>query len=67
MEILSKKYHSPYYLKNTSTFSTNTTTNKIIYINNLEEIEISQDNFNIIKPFKLADNLNWYLLKRLKK
>ena len=67
MEKLSKKYHSPYYLKNTSTFSTNTTTNKIIYINNLEDMEISPDNFTIIKQFKLADNLKWYLLKRLKK
>ena len=67
MEKLSKKYHSPYYLKNTSTFSTNTTTNKIMNINNLEDMEISPDNFAIIKQFKLADNLKWYLLKRIKK
>ena len=68
MEKLTKKfYNSPYYRKNTSTFSTNNTTNKIIFINNFEELEISPDNYTIIKQFKLTNNLKWYLLKKLKK
>ena len=68
MEKLSKKsYNSPNYLKNTSTFSTNNTTNKISLVNNLEALEISPENFTIIKQFKLSNNLKWYLLKRIKK
>ena len=68
MEKLSKKsYNSPNYLKNTSTFSTNNTTNKISLVNNLETLEISPENFTIIKQFKLSNNLKWYLLKRIKK
>ena len=68
MEKLSKKfYNSPYYHKNTSTFSTNSTTNKILLINNLEELEISPENYTIIKQFKLTNNLKWYLLKKIKK
>ena len=68
MEKLTKKFsHSPYYYKNTSTFSTNNTTNKLFFINNLEELEISPDNFTIVKQFKLSNNLKWYLLKKLKK
>ena len=68
MEKLTKKFsHSPYYGKNTSTFSTNNTTNKIIYINNLEELEVTPDNYTIVKQFKLSNNLKWYLLKRVKK
>ena len=67
MDKLSKIfYHSPYYHKNTSTFSTNTTTNKAIFVNNYEEAEISPDNYVIIKQFKLTENLKWYLLKKLK-
>ena len=67
MDKLSKMfYHSPYYHKNTSTFSTNTTTNKAIFVNNYEEAEISPDNYVIIKQFKLTENLKWYLLKKLK-
>ena len=68
MEKLSKKiYHSPYYHKNTSTFSTNTTTNRIVLGNNLEELEVTPENYVIIKQFKLTDNLKWYLLKKIKK
>ena len=68
MEKLTKKvYQSPNYHKNTSTFSTNTTTNRIILINNFEETEITPENYTIIKQFKLTDNLKWYLLKKLKK
>ena len=68
MEKLTKKFsHSPYYGKNTSTFSTNNTTNKLFFINNLEELEISPDNYTIVKQFKLSNNLKWYLLKKLKK
>ena len=68
MEKLSKKvYHSPYYHKNTSTFSTNTTTNRIVLGNNLEEVEVTPENYAIIKQFKLTDNLKWYLLKKIKK
>ena len=58
MEKLTKKFsHSPYYGKNTSTFSTNNTTNKLFFINNLEELEISPDNYTIVKQFKLSNNL----------
>ena len=68
MEKLSKKfYNSPYYYKNTSTFSTNNTTNKIYFINNLEELEITPENYTIIKQFKLTNNLKWYLLRKIKK
>ena len=68
MEKLTKKgYNSPIYHKNTSTFSTNTTTNRIMLINNFEETEITPENYTIIKQFKLTDNLKWYLLKKLKK
>ena len=68
MEKLTKKFsHSPYYGKNTSTFSTNNTTNKIIFVNNLEELEVTPDNYTIVKQFKLTNNLKWYLLKKLKK
>ena len=67
MDKLSKMcYHSPYYHKNTSTFSTNSTTNKVVFLNNYEETEISPDNYIIIKQFKLTENLKWYLLKKLK-
>ena len=68
MEKISKKFsNSPYYHKNTSTFSTNNTTNKVIMINNCDELEISPDNYTIIKQFKLSNNLKWYLLKKMKK
>jgi len=71
MEKLTKKYnHSPLYayLKNTSTFSTNNTShNRRILANNLEEIEISPDNYTIVKQVKLNNNLKWNLLKKIKK
>ena len=60
--------HSPCCRKNTSTFNTTNTTNKIIFINNnLDDVEISPDKYTIVKQFKLSNNLKWYLLKKLKK
>ena len=60
--------HSPCCRKNTSTFNTTNTTNKIIFINNnLDDVEISPDKYTIVKQFKLNNNLKWYLLKKLKK
>ena len=69
MEKLTKIiYHSPCCRKNTSTFNTTNTTNKIIFINNnLDDVEISPDKYTIVKQFKLSNNLKWYLLKKLKK
>ena len=71
VEKLTKKFsHSPLYAyhKNTSTFSTNNTShNRRILANNLEEVEISPENYTIIKQFKLNDNLKWNLLKKIKK
>ena len=60
-------YLSPCCHKNTSTFSSNNTTNKLFYINNLDDAEISPDKYVIIKQFKLSNNLKWYLLKKIKK
>ena len=71
VEKLTKKFnHSPLYAfrKNTSTFSTNNTShNRRILANNLEEVEISPDNYTIVKQFKLNNNLKWNLLKKIKK
>ena len=71
VEKLTKKfYHSPpyAYLKNTSTFSTNNTSNnRRLFANNLDEIEISPESYIIIKQFKLSNNLKWNLLKKIKK
>ena len=70
VEQLSRKYVSPYnYRKNTSVLSTNNTSNnrKIIINNNLDELEISPDNYIIVKSFQLNNNLKWYLLKKKKK
>ena len=71
VEKLTKKFsHSPLYAyhKNTSTFSTNNTShNRRILANNLEEVEISPENYTIIKQFKLNDNLKWNLFKKIKK
>ena len=67
MEKLSKRVYSPSYHKNTTTVSSNNTTNKIIYVNNLDEVEISPDKYIIVKQFKLSNNLKWYLLKKIKK
>ena len=71
VEKLTKKfYNSPpnSYRKNTSTFSTNSTiNNRRILANNLDEIEISPENYTIIKQFKLSNNLKWNLLKKIRK
>ena len=71
VEKLTKKfYHSPPYAyrKNTSTFSTNNTSNnRRILANNLDEIEISPERYTIIKQFKLSNNLKWNLLKKIRK
>ena len=71
VEKLTKKfYNSPpnSYRKNTSTFSTNSTiNNRRILANNLDEIEISPENYTIIKQFKLSNNLKWNLLKNIRK
>ena len=67
MEKLSKRVYSPSCHKNTTAVSSNNTTNKIIYINNLDEVEISPDKYIIVKQFKLSNNLKWYLLKKIKK
>ena len=71
VEKLTKKfYNSPpnAYRKNTSTFSTNSTSNnRRILANNLDEIEISPENYTIIKQFKLSNNLKWNLLKKIRK
>ena len=71
-EVEMEKYNKRIYLspcchKNTSTFSSNNTTNKLFYINNLDDAEISPDKYVIIKQFKLSNNLKWYLLKKIKK
>ena len=71
VEKLTKKFnHSPLYAyrKNTSTFSTNNTShNRRVLANNLEEVEISPDNYTIVKQFKLNNNLKWNLFKKIKK
>ena len=70
VEQLPRKYVSPYnYRKNTSALSTNNTSNnrKIIINNNLDDLEISPDNYIIVKTFQLNNNLKWYLLKKKKK
>ena len=70
VEQLSRKYVSPYnYRKNTSALSTNNTSNnrKIIINNNLDDLEVSPENYIIVKNFQLNNNLKWYLLKKKKK
>ena len=70
VEKLSRKYVSPYnYRKNTSAISTNNTSNtkKIIINNNLDEFEITPENYIIVKCYQLNNNLKWYLLKKNKK
>ena len=70
VEKLPRKYVSPYnYRKNTSAFSTNNTSNnrKILITNNIEDLEITPENYSIVKFFQLNKNLKWYLLKRTKK
>ena len=57
---------SPQYIhRSTSRFSTNNTSNTKKVSNNLEDIEITPDNYNIIKVFKI-NNLKWFLLKKIK-
>ena len=70
VEKLPRKYVSPYnYRKNTSAFSTNNTSNnnRKILINNIDDCEITPDNYVIVKHFQLNNNLKWYLLKKIKK
>ena len=57
---------SPQYIhRSTSRFSTNNTSNTKKVSNNLEDIEITPDNYNIIKVIKI-NNLKWFLLKKIK-
>ena len=70
VEKLSRKYLSPYNnRKNTSVISTNNTSNikKIFLNNNLDDYEITPDNYIIVKCFQLNNNLKWYLLKKIRK
>ena len=70
VEKLTRKYVSPYnYRKNTSAFSTNNTSNnrKILINNNIDDLEISPENYVIIKYFQLNNKLKWCLLKKIKK
>ena len=70
VEKLSRKYVSPSnYRKNTSAFSTNNTSNnrKILINNNIDDLEITPENFIIVKYFQLNNNFKWYLLKKIKK
>jgi len=65
---LSKGTHqSPQYThKSISRFSTdNTNSTKKIY-NNIEDLEINPENYNIVKEFQL-NNLKWFLFKKIKK
>ena len=70
VEKLNRKYVSPYnYRKNTSAFSTNNTSNnrKILINNNIDDFEITPENYVIVKFFQLNNKLKWYLLKKNKK
>ena len=69
VEKLNRKYVSPYnYRKNTSAFSTNNTSNnRKILINNIDDFEITPENYSIVKYFQLNNKLKWYLLKKIKK
>ena len=70
VEKLNRKYVSPYnYRKNTSAFSTNNTSNnrKILINNNIDDLEITPENYVIVKYFQLNNKLKWYLLKKNKK
>ena len=52
--------------KSISQFSTNNTSNTKKIYNNLDDNEISPDNYKIVKLLKL-NNLKWFLLKKIKK
>ena len=70
VEKLTRKYVSPYnFRKNTSVISTNNTSNtkKIIINNNLDDFEITPENYLIVKIVQLNNNLKWYLLKKIRK
>ena len=65
---LSKGAHqSPQYThKSISRFSTdNTYSTKKIY-NNIDDLEISPENYNIVKEFRI-NNLKWFLFKKINK
>jgi len=67
VEKLPRKYASPYnYRKNTSGLSTNINSNKV-YDQNLDDNDITPENYTIVKYFKLGNKLKWYLLKKIKK
>ena len=52
--------------KSISRFSTNNTYNTKKIYNNIEDIELSPENYNIVKQIQI-NNLKWYLLKKIKK
>ena len=67
VEKLPRKYASPYnYRKNTSGLSTNINSNKAYY-QNLDDNDVTPENYTIVKYCKLGNNLKWYLLKKIKK
>ena len=67
VEKLPRKYASPYnYRKNNSGLSTNINSNKI-FDQNLDDNDITPENYTIVKYFKLGNKLKWYLLKKIKK
>ena len=67
VEKLPKKYTSPYnYRKNISGLSTNINSNKV-YDQNLDDNDVTPENYTIVKYCKLGNKLKWYLLKKIKK
>ena len=52
--------------KSISRFSTNNTSNTKKIYNNIEDIDLSPENYNIIKQIQI-NNLKWYLFKKIKK
>ena len=52
--------------KSISRFSTNNTNNTKKIYNNIEDIELNPENYNIVKQIQI-NNLKWYLLKKIKK
>ena len=51
--------------KSISRFSTNNTYSTKKILNNLEDTEITPDNYNIVKIIKI-NNLKWFLFKKIK-
>ena len=52
--------------KSISRFSTNNTNSTKKIYNNMDDLEISPENYNIVKQIQI-NNLKWFLLKKIKK